>query len=72
MYIWVVATQSEGSRQEGNEKHFSWAMRLSNGSELKSQLKCVDHAHLVATKKEAYILAELWNNAYKENGTYMY
>lgn len=71
-YIWIVATANAGERGTETEKHFSYAMRLSSGSELKGQLESVDHAHLCGTKKQAYQLADFWNECYKANGTYMY
>lgn len=71
-YIWIVATDYDGDKPYYSKKFFSYAMRLSGGSELKGQLDGVKHAHLCGTKKEAYRLANLWNKSYKANGTYMY
>ena len=67
-YIWIVNTVTEAG------KHYSHAWRLSNGSELISQMKSagIQHAHLCGTKKEACELAAFWNDCYKENGTYMF
>ena len=55
-------------------KYFSYVLRVSDRTELASELNGINHllhANIMPTKKKAYETVDLWNEAYKKNGTFL-
>lgn len=57
-----------------NGRHYAHAWRTSaqNIISLVAQFKNAVVIHPTKTKSEAVRIAELWNNSFKENGTYLF
>lgn len=63
----VVSIQEDG-------KNYAYVIKHHNSNNLISvlEIKGILHANICDTKKEAYRIAELWNDGYKKNGAYMF
>ena len=62
---------------EENNKYYSYMIIYHNCNNLLSTLKEHEHNNLIhanicSTKKEARALVELWNESYKNNGTFLF
>ena len=57
-----------------NEKYLSYVIKASESDNLVSKLKIknIVNANVFSTKKRAFELAKLWNEAYKQNNLNMY
>ena len=63
----VVSIQEDG-------KNYAYVIKHHNSNNLINvlEIKGILHANICDTKKEAYSIAEYWNECYKKNGTYMF
>lgn len=60
---------------EGDKKYFADVMCVSELDNLAAKLEGIDglmHANICSTKKQAHEIADAWNEAYKNNGTYLF
>lgn len=59
---------------EENGKFYAYAMRVSTADNLVSKLsrESIVTANICTSKKEAAYLVDIWNEAHKENGRYMF
>lgn len=65
IYFAVVETESG--------KHFAYVDSISTENNIIGKFADkVKIAHICASKKEAQDLSDLWNEAYKQSGTYMF
>lgn len=58
-----------------NGKHYAHADTIKAGENLKvfiDRYPLADVIHICENATQAYSLAEVWNQVYKNNGTYMY
>ena len=58
-----------------DNKHYAHAETIRIGENLKNHIKrypLADIIHICETATQAHYLAEAWNQAYKDNNTYMY
>ena len=57
-----------------NEKYYAYAIKVNESDNLLSKLKIkgIMHANICNTKKHAESVVNHWNDAYKNNGTYLF
>ena len=62
------------TEQGANGKNYSYWISATNNDNVLSKLSNLKliHANIFSTRKEAAKIADLWNESYKNNGTYMF
>ena len=57
-----------------NEKNYAYVIKTNKNDNIlyKINVKNASFVLLADTKKEAYKIAENWNQSYKDNGSYMF
>ena len=60
---------------ENSDGYYAYVVKVLENDNVFHRLRAIRglmHANIQQTKKEAYALADLWNESYKKNGTYLY
>ena len=81
-YIAVTVEQNindciftDNPKENYNPGYYAYVISCTASDNLKSVLQSIGgllHANIFPTKKEARAAAELWNNSYKINKTYLF